>query len=44
VASSAGASEAAIIETRFVPIEERMLAEAFGEAWTEYSDKTRRWL
>ena len=35
---------AAIIETRFIPVEERMLAETFGEAWTAYSGRTRRWL
>ena len=35
---------AAIIETRFMPVEERMLAETFGEAWTAYCGRTRRWL
>ncbi len=35
---------AAIIETRFIPVEERMLAETFGEAWTAYTGRTRRWL
>ena len=35
---------AAIIETRFIPVEERMLAETFGDAWTAYSGRTRRWL
>ncbi len=35
---------AAIIETRFIPVEERMLAETFGEAWTAYCGGTRRWV
>jgi protein-S-isoprenylcysteine O-methyltransferase Ste14 len=35
---------AAIIEARFIPVEERMLAETFGEAWTAYCRGTRRWL
>jgi protein-S-isoprenylcysteine O-methyltransferase Ste14 len=35
---------AAIIETRFIPAEERMLAETFGDAWTAYRKKTRRWV
>ncbi len=35
---------AAIIETRFIPAEERMLAETFGDAWAAYQDRTRRWL
>jgi protein-S-isoprenylcysteine O-methyltransferase Ste14 len=35
---------AAIIETRFIPVEERMLAETFGDAWTAYCGKTRRWI
>jgi protein-S-isoprenylcysteine O-methyltransferase Ste14 len=35
---------AAIIETRFIPVEERMLAETFGDAWTAYRRRTRRWL
>jgi len=35
---------AAIIETRFIPAEERMLAETFGDAWTAYRNRTRRWL
>ncbi|HKN27348.1 MAG TPA: isoprenylcysteine carboxylmethyltransferase family protein [Roseiarcus sp.] len=35
---------AAIIETRFIPAEERLLAEAFGDAWTAYRKRTRRWL
>ena len=34
----------AIIEMRFIPLEERMLAETFGNAWTAYSARTRRWL
>jgi len=35
---------AAIVETRFIPVEERMLSETFGDAWTRYRAKTRRWL
>ncbi len=35
---------AAIIETRFIPAEERMLAETFGDAWTAYCGRTRFWL
>ncbi len=35
---------AAIMETRFIPVEERMLAETFGDEWTAYRDRTRRWL
>ena len=35
---------AAIIEIRFIPVEERMLAETFGDEWTAYRDRTRRWL
>ena len=35
---------AAIIETRFIPVEERMLAETFGDAWTAYCRRTRRWI
>lgn len=34
----------AIMEARFIPVEERMLAETFGEAWVAYCAKTRRWL
>ncbi len=33
-----------VIATRFIPVEERMLAETFGDAWTAYSRRTRRWL
>jgi protein-S-isoprenylcysteine O-methyltransferase Ste14 len=32
-----------VIETRFIPAEERMLAETFGDAWTAYRRRTRRW-
>lgn len=32
------------IEKRFVIIEERMLAEKFGMQYTDYTQKTRRWL
>lgn len=35
---------AGVIGTRFIPAEERMLAKTFGDAWTAYCGKTRRWL
>jgi protein-S-isoprenylcysteine O-methyltransferase Ste14 len=35
---------AALIETRFIRVEERMLAERFGEAWTDYRSRIRRWI
>jgi protein-S-isoprenylcysteine O-methyltransferase Ste14 len=35
---------AGIVETRFIPAEEDMLAETFGDAWTAYNGRTRRWL
>jgi protein-S-isoprenylcysteine O-methyltransferase Ste14 len=35
---------AALIETRFIRVEERMLAERFGDAWTSYRANTRRWI
>ncbi len=35
---------AAAIEMRFIRVEERMLAETFGDAWTSYRAKTRRWI
>ena len=38
------AAFAALIETRFIPVEERMLDETFGDAWTAYRNRTRRWL
>ncbi len=38
------AAFAAVVATRFVPVEERMLAETFGDAWTAYRARTRRWL
>ena len=30
------------METRFIPVEEQMLAETFGDAWTAYRGRTRR--
>jgi protein-S-isoprenylcysteine O-methyltransferase Ste14 len=33
-----------VIETRFIPVEERMLAERFGDAWAAYRQRTRRWI
>ncbi len=38
------AAFAAIAEIRFIPAEERMLAETFGDAWAAYRNRTRRWL
>jgi protein-S-isoprenylcysteine O-methyltransferase Ste14 len=35
---------AALIDWRFIRVEERMLAERFGGAWTAYREKTRRWI
>ncbi|MGD8571486.1 MAG: isoprenylcysteine carboxylmethyltransferase family protein [Gammaproteobacteria bacterium] len=35
---------AIIMEKIFVNIEERMLAEKFGETWLEYKSKVRRWI
>ena len=35
---------AAILEMHFVPVEERMLAETFGDAWLAYRTRTRRWI
>ena len=35
---------AAILATRFIPAEERMLAETFGDAWAAYRTRTRRWI
>jgi protein-S-isoprenylcysteine O-methyltransferase Ste14 len=33
-----------LIDRVYVTIEERMLAEKFGEEWKEYKENTRRWL
>ena len=33
-----------VIDMVFIKPEERMLAETFGEVWTEYQLKVRRWL
>jgi protein-S-isoprenylcysteine O-methyltransferase Ste14 len=38
------AAFAALVARRFVPVEERMLAETFGDTWTAYRARTRRWL
>jgi protein-S-isoprenylcysteine O-methyltransferase Ste14 len=35
---------AILIDRVFVTVEERMLAEKFGEEWKEYKENTRRWL
>ena len=33
-----------LIQTRFIRAEETRLQAAFGEAFTQYAEKTRRWL
>ena len=35
---------AAILETRFIPDEEKMPAETFGDDWLGYRTRTRRWI
>ena len=35
---------AIFLDRRFIKVEERMLAEKFGEAWRTYRGRTRRWL
>jgi protein-S-isoprenylcysteine O-methyltransferase Ste14 len=32
------------IELAFIRVEERMLAEKFGEAWQQYRSKVRKWI
>ena len=32
------------LDRRFIDVEEKMLAERFGDAWTDYRQRTRRWL
>lgn len=32
------------LRVRFIPVEERMLAETYGERWQAYRARTRRWL
>jgi protein-S-isoprenylcysteine O-methyltransferase Ste14 len=34
----------AIIQFKFIRIEEKMMAESFGKAWLEYTQQTRRWI
>lgn len=33
-----------VLERRFIRLEERMLAEAFGGEWERYRARVRRWL
>jgi len=33
-----------IVELRYIPVEERMLADTFGPDWDRYKKRTRRWL
>lgn len=35
---------AAIIQYKFIRIEEKMMAQSFGVAWKEYAQQTRRWI
>ena len=35
---------AIVADTVFVRVEERMLAERFGQAWLTYRAKVRRWI
>jgi protein-S-isoprenylcysteine O-methyltransferase Ste14 len=35
---------AVLIERNVIRVEERMIAEKFGEQWVEYKKRTRRWL
>ena len=34
----------ALIRTRFIAVEERMLEEAFGDAYRDYMKRVRRWI
>ena len=34
---------AVVLDRRFINVEEKMLAERFGDAWTDYRQRTRRW-
>jgi protein-S-isoprenylcysteine O-methyltransferase Ste14 len=35
---------AIVIDRRFIVVEERMLAEKFGQAWLDYKARVRRWV
>lgn len=35
---------AVLMEIVFIRVEEAMLAETFGEGWTDYTRRTRRWI
>ena len=35
---------ALLIQFRFISVEERMLAETFGQQWEDYRKRARRWI
>ncbi len=35
---------AVLLDRRFIRVEERMLAERFGDAWSQYKARVRRWM
>jgi protein-S-isoprenylcysteine O-methyltransferase Ste14 len=39
-----GAAFVVVIKIRFIPVEERMLAETFGDVWEAYRARTPRWI
>jgi protein-S-isoprenylcysteine O-methyltransferase Ste14 len=34
----------AVLAIVFIPMEERAMQQAFGDAWLDYSQRVRRWL
>jgi protein-S-isoprenylcysteine O-methyltransferase Ste14 len=34
----------ALIDVKFIQLEERVLSQTFGQEWTDYAQKVRRWL
>jgi protein-S-isoprenylcysteine O-methyltransferase Ste14 len=34
----------AVIQTRFIPMEERFLTQKFGESYRQYCSRVRRWI